>query len=189
MPSVYVDIDDCVADSGDALRHAVKIVTKGHVDLKYEHILDYDYPNNLDGSGHELGRDAWAAAHDLFSTAEFLSDVKPFPGAVDALKELQTFLDVHFITTRLHSARIPTLQWLDRLNLGPFSVHFVSRRRKHEAVSDAVVAAIEDDPVQADLYRGKGVPCYILAHPWNAAASGRCNDWPSIVESIKRQVR
>lgn len=186
MRPLYLDIDDCVADSGDTLRNVIKVVTKGHVNLRYEHILDYEYTLNKDDNGHSINLREWDEAHAIFATAEVLSGIKPFPDAIEAIKELKGLFDVHFITTRLHSARVPTIQWLDGLGVGPYSVHFVTKRKKHEAASDSVVAAVEDDPVQAELYWRKGIKCFVPARPWNTVVSNRYSSWHGILSELKR---
>lgn len=188
MRPLYLDIDDCVADSGDTLRHIIKTVTKGHVDLKYEHIRDYVYTRNTDANGRSIDQRTWDEAHDLFSTAEVIVQMKPIEGAVEAIKELQGLFDIHFITTRLHNARVPTIQWLDKLSIGPYSVHFVTKRKKHEAASKSVVAAVEDDPVQVELYREKGVYCLVPARPWNTMVGGRFDSWAEIHQNLKSLV-
>lgn len=186
MRPLYLDIDDCVADSGGVLRDIIRVVTKDRVQLKYEHILDYDYTNNKDAEGNSIDRRAWDEAHDIFSTPEVLSKIEPFPDAVPAIKELQQVFDVHFITTRLHKSRIPTIQWLDRLGTGPYSVHFVEKRRKHLSASDSVVAAVEDDIVQSELYWRKGIRCFMPARPWNAGGLNRFDGWADLTIALKR---
>jgi len=186
-----VDIDNCVAATDVVMRRIIHSVTGGLVNLQYEDIREFDYHGSLcrDANGNGIDERTWKEVHDRFSEPEIVLDIGHIPGSVEALRAIQSNFEIHFVTTRRPKARAATLNWLDHLGLDStrsYSVHFVAHREKHEVIA-GIAAAIDDDAVQAALFKERGVRSIVLAHPWNnsvAAGVERVQDWNAIRKAL-----
>jgi 5'(3')-deoxyribonucleotidase len=106
---------------------------------------------------------SWAAQERLFSKLD------PYPGAVEAIREIGEHSDVVFITARPVWACEDTLRWLDRMGLGRFTVCF-----NGDKTSIPCSVYIEDAPhflVQYDRERPKAVT-FRMVRPWNSPTAG-----------------
>lgn len=96
--------------------------------------------------------------------------------------------ELHFATSRLPQARIPTIKWLEKNVFPDHRLYFVNHREKH-LVLGQFCAAIEDDLVQAKDFVKQGTPAYLIAHPWNVTAKTenliRLKDWKEICEHLQ----
>ena len=187
-PKLGVDIDNVLANADAALRRIIRRETAGLVDLAYEDIREFDYRLNRDRNGRSIDDETWQRVHSAFSTAEILFSLPVIAGAVDGLRSLSDVFDIHFVTSRLPAARIPTERWLETLGLDfSYEVHFARHREKH-LYPLGLTAVVEDDREQAALFADAGVASVLLAHPWNELGSAyhpqgiiRRESWSEIV--------
>ena len=115
--------------------------------------------------------------------------MRPYPGVQDYLQVLiNAGFGLHFATSRLVQARIPTVKWLVKHNFPDHRLHFVSHREKH-LVLGQFYAVIEDDLVQARDFAKQGTLAYLIAHPWNVTDETenlvRLKDWKEICEHLQ----
>ena len=187
-PKLGVDIDNVLANADVALRKIIRRETGGLVDLAYGDVREFDYRLNRDRNGRSIDDETWRRVHSAFSTPEILLSLPVIAGAVDGLRLLSDVFDVHFVTSRLPEARLPTVRWLESLGLDfPYRVHFARHREKHLCPL-GLNAVVEDDREQAALFADAGVASILLAHPWNEMQDGsratqivRCGSWGQVV--------
>jgi len=184
--AICVDIDNVVARTDAVLRRAIKLYSRAGVDLRYEDVVEFDYWKCRDRSGRCFERDEWTHIHLQF-TVRHLMEIEPFAGVQAHLEELSREFEVHLATSRLPEGREATLEWLRRHDIPYGEIHFVPHRGKHD-ISREFAAAVEDDLEQARLFGMRGVPVFLLAHPWNVVTPEdslpRLNDWPALVDSL-----
>src|SRR5438552_13023304 len=109
-----IDIDNCVAATDVVMRGIIRDVTGGRVNFRYEDIREFDYHGSLcrDESGEGIDEVTWKEVHERFSDPGVVLNIAPLPGAVEAIRALQSEFEIHFITTRKPKARAATIHWL-----------------------------------------------------------------------------
>jgi len=128
--------------------------------------------------GIELSQDD-IYVHDLFlvlgiteqETQELIIEtlrrpIRPIPGAVKALKKINSNHDVHIITARHPSAQEITKQWLSDHKIQYDSLIWLKEGNKHllEKKFDIVI----DDHLRELLgFHGKVKHLVVFDHPWN----------------------
>ena len=183
-----IDIDNVIAQTDQVMRRVIYEVTDRRVDLLYEHVTSFEYHLCRDASGNRLDRAEWDIAHDRFSEECYIKDVQPFPGVQGCLSNLAKSFELHLATSRLPKARKSTVVWLEEHGFPPHALHFLTRGAKHVCLHN-LAAAVEDDRDQAIEFARHGIPCFLLAHPWNkleceVADVFRVSGWNEIVVAI-----
>src|SRR5258707_1048025 len=96
-----IDIDNVIAQTDIVMRQVIHDYTGGHVDLKYEHVVEFDYHKCKDANGCTLTKEQWGYVHDVFSEPRRLLAIEPYPGAQVQLRKLSERFDIHYATSRL----------------------------------------------------------------------------------------
>ncbi|MGD0598050.1 MAG: hypothetical protein ABSA64_11095 [Sedimentisphaerales bacterium] len=190
---ICIDIDNVIAETDTMMRSLILKRTGGRVDLKYEDIIEFDYRKCHDSEGNRITGEEWEQVHNEFSEEKNILQLTPYIGAQDYLRVLVDYgFQLHFATSRLHQAWIPTIKWLDKYRFPPHRLHFVNHREKHLALG-VFSAMIEDDLQQARDFAQQGTPAYLIAHPWNVTANTDCifraRDWKEVSEQLQNKYR
>ncbi len=184
-----VDIDNVLARTDEVMREVIREWTQGRVELAYEDIKRFNYWECRDTNGNSITRDDWRKVHEEFSQPKYLSAIQPIEGAVETLKNLSQFYDLHLATSRLASARLATVEWLARHSFPKHDLHFLQHGEKHVSLGQ-FLASVEDDPAQAEAFADHGtIMSFVLAHPWNDCCVERANlrrvaDWPQLASEL-----
>lgn len=184
-----IDIDNVIARTDEVMRSVITQFTNGRVQLDYEDVKNYNYWECTDKNGNSLTKNEWQAVHEQFSQPEFLLAIEPVTGVVEHLCRLAQSFELHFATSRLASARLSTVAWLDKYAFPKHDLHFLQHGEKHVSLGD-FRATIEDDLAQAEAFaEQRTTVSYVLAHPWNALKSRRPNlhrlsGWPELVDDL-----
>ncbi len=198
MPHLCIDIDNVIARTDDVVRAIIAEVTNGEVNLKYDDITTYNYYEcqcaGPDGGTIGISREQWRTVHDLLSQRSRLLSLKPMARAAEALNELASGCDIHFVTSRLrHShTRTTTIEWLHRHGFPEHDLHFVSHMRKHVVMGPCLIW-VEDHYEQA-VEVASYSPCILYRHPWNSdreQVDGLewARDWDEIHGRIEHLIR
>jgi uncharacterized HAD superfamily protein len=161
-----IDIDNVIAQTDAVMRRVIQQFTGGRVNLAYEDIVEFDYHKCKDKNGCAITKEEWLEVHDLFSEPSFLSTVQPVPGVHDALAKLRGEFVIHLATSRLHKARVATVQWLDAHRFPVHDLHFLKHGEKHLSLGK-FSAVVEDHYEQALGFAKTGTPAFLMTHPWN----------------------
>ncbi len=186
--TLCLDIDNVVAQTDDVMRHVIRTYTDGRVDLRYVDVKEFDYHKCVDSRGASIAKEDWPAIHDLFSESRHIAKISPFDDVQTCLRRLSERYDLHLATARLPKARGATVEWLETHGFPNHSLHFLSHGRKHLSLG-GFAAAVEDDLAQARAFAAHGVPCYVLAHPWNEfdleiEDVHRVNSWGELTDHL-----
>jgi uncharacterized HAD superfamily protein len=192
LPRLCVDIDNVVAQTDSVMRELIRRHTRDRVALKYADIIQFNYSECRDDRGNAISDSEWHEVHELFSREEVIHRLEPFDGVREHLVDLSRICELHFVTSRRRSAWASTAVWLERHSFPEHSLHFLARGKKHVCLS-GFVAAIEDDREQAIAFARAGIPCVLLAHPWNELSEQVCRvfrepDWDGVVASVQKLV-
>jgi 5'(3')-deoxyribonucleotidase len=190
-PRLCIDIDNVIAQTDVVMRRVIREYTKEGVKLEYEDIKEFDYWKCNDAAGQAISKDDWDEVHPVFSRPENLMEIQPFPGVQDLLRKLSETFAVHLATSRLHEARLTTVEWLEHHKfLKPYDLHFLKHGEKHSSLA-RFFAAVEDDYAQARSFAHAGTKCYLIRHPWNRTKdplSGLhwVHDWAELAPRLLR---
>ena len=192
MQHLCIDIDNVLAKTDTLIRELIRKHTKGRVSLGYEDVIVFDYRQCLDSNGNKLTNEEWTQIHDEFSKEENILDLSPFSGVQAYLQMLiNAGFELHFATSRLPQARIPTIKWLENHAFPNHRLHFVNHREKH-IVLGTFFAVIEDDLEQAKEFARQETLAYVIAHPWNVTDNTehlfRVKDWKDICEQLRKRL-
>ena len=123
-------------------------------------------------------------------------EAQPMEGAVEGVKNLKQFHDLHIITAKPEDLKERTLEWLDKHFPSVFSgVHFANhlgngpRRSKGEITNElGIEIFVEDSLKNAEDVSSHGIPVLLFDSPWNQAEVEppitRVRSWDEIVEIL-----
>ncbi|MCX5644558.1 MAG: hypothetical protein NTZ17_07710 [Phycisphaerae bacterium] len=184
---ICLDLDNVLARTDEVMRSVILAFTGGSVDLQYEDVVTFNYWECKDRRGNQISRMDWSAIHRVFSEERHILSIKPYEGIQDHLTAFRDKFDLHIVTSRLRSARKPTVEWLDINSFPEHSLHFVRHGEKHTVLAQFAVS-VEDDLAQAEAFAAQGVQSYVLAHPWNEVNGEslvrRMSDWATLREHV-----
>jgi 5'-nucleotidase len=183
---ILCDVDGIIADFMSANLDAIRAVT-GRV-YTVDQVTGWDVRAALGLTQHE-----WSAVVDHYITAEgYVTAMKPYPGAVDAVKFLAGMHDVYFVTTPWHGAKTWTHErtaWL---------IHHFGDYQGRRVIHTAHKKLIEGDIMLDDRPKN----CYdwtaehwsetalLFDRPWNADATEtdgvmRVCGWDEALEAVE----
>jgi uncharacterized HAD superfamily protein len=165
-----IDVDNVLAQTDSVIRRLIRERSSFRVDLRYEHIVTFNYYECSDSRGRGISMAEWTAIHLEFSRSQSITSIEPYPECISVLSSLASRYVLHIVTSRLPCARKPTADWLDSHAFPAHTLHFVGHREKH-LLPERFAAAIEDDPEQALCFARAGTPTIVLAHPWNSGCA------------------
>lgn len=185
---ICVDIDNVIAQTDEVMRRVIQEYTRGRVQLSYEDIKHFNYYECTDKNGNGISKEDWKPVHDLFSEPLYLSDIRPFSGAIEGLHVLARETKLHIATSRLRKARRTTVEWLDKFGIPDHDLHFVKHNEKHFALG-SFIAAVEDDYEQAVEFAKRNITCFLMEHPWNESKRKIegihwVDTWPDLTERL-----
>ncbi len=188
MCHLCIDIDNVVAETDHLMRKLIRKHTRSRVKLCYEDVIAFDYCECQDSAGNKITREEWGTIHAEFSKEENILSLSPVNGVQGYLERLaEAGFELHFVTSRLSQARIPTITWLENHNFPHHRMHFVKHREKH-VVLGSFCAIIEDDLMQAKAFADQGTLAFLIAHPWNVVEQDsflvRVADWQELVDRL-----
>ena len=197
MSSVYVDVDDVLAQTGRMFLRL--LAERFHRRVRWDDIRSYHLGESFGLGAEELER-FMAAAHE----PEALLSIEPMPGAAEALAAwLESGYEVLVITGRPPATREVTLEWLRDRGLPFRRFHLLDKYsefydgahgtpegalRLEDLAGFDLCFAVEDFPGTAGyLARSLSVPVALFDRPWNRgveAGNGvvRCRDWGEVRE-------
>lgn len=190
---ICIDIDNVIAQTDEVIRGVIKEVTGGRVSLKYEDVNNFNYWECIDENGEMLTKDEWRIVHERFSEPDILKSIKPVNDVKECLFRLSEKFTLHFATSRLPKARKSTIEWLDEHGFPEHDIHFLKHGEKHISLGPFDIS-VEDDPEQALAFASAGFGVnYLIAHPWNSAASKnrnvkRVSGWEVIEKNLAETV-
>jgi 5'(3')-deoxyribonucleotidase len=163
-----IDMDGCIADFMGA--SAITVEKQWGIKLKREHVK---YPRTADLLYNELFTEEQKAEYsgprDLYSLMcpkEFFYNIKPFPGAIETLKELCDRYDVTIITKPLEWVNCPNekARWLKKyLPDSDYSLIMTGTMEVKGLVDVDIM--IDDDP--RALANIKNAIPIAVEQPWN----------------------
>ena len=194
---IYVDFDDVLCETARALAAVAREVFARNV--PYEEIAVFDLRHAFSLSNDEIEH-----LMDLAHEAEFLEDLDPTPGAVEAIRFLQAAgHDVVIVTGRPSSCHEGSVRWMKRFGLDHIEIIYADKYGRvpktkpqdgPETLSlDAFRAlsfdiAIDDSPMAIDLLKEmENCEIIIYDRPWNREYDPdkelrRCPSWSEIME-------
>ena len=189
MKKLCIDIDNVLAQSDSVMRQLIKEHSAAGVQLDYCDIVDFAYWKCRDKNGNSITKDEWVKIHEEFSKEGNIMSIEPIPGACEYLKRLSDEgYELHLATSRLDTARIPTIKWLKLHSFPNHWLHFVKSMEKH-VVLQGFDAIIEDEREQAAKFAELGTQAFLLAHPWNEIPHGsqiiRVENWRELYNKIR----
>ena len=186
MYAVCVDIDNVIARTDEVMREVIRECSESHVDLAYEDVVCFDYWKCRDSAGRRFHKAQWKTIHEEF-TRHHLTRIQPFDNIKEHLERISQRFQVHLATSRLPEGQEKTLAWLEQHQIPFFQLHPVEHGRKH-LIEHPFIAAIEDDREQGYAFSAKGVPVFLLAHPWNEIGPfsqlKRVTTWQDLTDQI-----
>ncbi len=162
---ICIDIDNTVADTDTVMRHLMRAVSAGRVDLDHEDVICYEYWKCRDARGNRLTSEEWKKVVSDFHT-EGLLDAQPYEDVVPQLERLKDVFEVHLVTSRDSASAPLTRSWLSQHGIPHDFVHFVRHGEKHR-LPIGFSYAVDDDREQAYAFYAIGVPAIVVSQPWN----------------------
>jgi len=185
-PVVCVDIDNVIAKTDEVMREVIRAHSRLHVDLSYDDIVCFEYWMCRDRAGRRFDKIEWKKIHKEF-TRNYLLQIVPFDNINRYLNTIGGKFDVHLATSRLDDGQEATRMWLDEYGIPYRKLHFVPEGTKH-LINEHFAAAIEDDREQGYAFYSKGIPVFLLAHPWNVVGAysplNRVKDWGQVTSGL-----
>ncbi len=192
---IYVDFDDVLCETARALSSAAQELFGRSV--PYEEITVFDLRHAFSLSGDEIEH-LMDIAHEI----EFLEQLEPTPGAVEALTHLREGgHEVVLVTGRPAYCHEGSVRWMKRFGVDSLEIVYVDKYGRAPATappgSPPVLtpaeflrlpfdAAIDDSPTALDLL-AQLQSCQIIIYdrPWNRDYPAlpqmrRCTSWPEI---------
>ena len=192
-PPVCIDIDNTVADTDTVMRHLMRAVSEGRVNLDHEDVICYEYWKCRDARGNRLTAEEWRKVVSDFHK-EGILDAQPYEDVVPQLERLQGMFEVHLVTSRDSASASLTKSWLDRHGIPHDFVHFVRHGEKHR-LPVPFSSAVDDDREQAYAFYATGVHAIVISQPWNHldrhSPLERLSGWKAIATRLleRRQER
>lgn len=197
---IYIDFDDVLCETARALSEAAKILFGR--DVPYEQITVFDLQHAF-----SLSEDEIEQLMGLAHKQGFLAKLEPAPGAVEAVKELQSAGHaVTIVTGRPSDCHTGSVAWLEKHGLESVDIIYVDKYGRAPKNLPAWApqmltleqfytlrfdVAVDDAPAALDLLTGlEGCRVVIFNRPWNVAykqqaGMQRCNSWDAILEIIQ----
>lgn len=129
--------------------------------------------------------------NEIFSDREIYAQASPIPGALEALCLLDCWgWKIHAVTARSLHLREVTRRWARSHDLPLTSIiHTKALLKMHAARELKVVAAIEDNPAEAELLAGV-CESWLLDQPYNASHRSsrvkRAKTWSCLVNNVSQ---
>jgi 5'(3')-deoxyribonucleotidase len=173
VKTVLLDCDGVLADFTGSVLKALN--ERNGTDFTPEDVTDWDMAHCLGVPNRVI--------YDIASEAGFCLNLKPLPGAEDALDELNKIADVYCVTSPIHTSpywMFERTQWLYTYGIVPS--HVIQGSAKHLLVGDVF---IDDKPrsVQSWVYarnkrldRTDGDGAFLWAQPYNSPAGCEYED-------------
>lgn len=193
-PVLAVDIDEVLAPFVEELaRHHNNL---HQTELELKHFFSYDFWHVWGGT-----RDEAIAKVRYFHDSGASSDVKPFPEALAALRQIKNQYDLQIVTSRQLEYEELTRRWLERNFAGVFSAaHFGNHYQEDITIkptnkSDLCKSIganwlVDDSLVYARECAGKGIKVLLFGdYPWNQADElpegvTRVKDWDEVLKVL-----
>lgn len=160
-----LDVDGILADFCGAAAALMSRV--GRREIHARQIDRWDVTTMLDDEEHR----AVSKAH--MEAPGFCSSIEPYAGAVEAVAELSSMADVHYVTAPMHKNRFwvsERVEWLER-HFGADPKDVVFAYRKHLVAGDLI---LEDTPSNAgDWHAAHGGAALLWDRPYNLAEEAR----------------
>jgi uncharacterized HAD superfamily protein len=192
--SVYVDIDDCLAHSTEALCHLMR-QEFGKV-LEMETIEEYDLEKS---SG--LDPDELARLLSRFHDTDVLESIRPIPESADMVRAWHDAgVEVWVVTGRLPRSRRDTEAWFATHEIPWSKMLFVDKSAHNPQSSDngtsmslgdvarvPFALAIDDSPKMAAwMARHSSARVFLMDRPWNRQFEKKHPDLAVRVQRINR---
>lgn len=196
--SIYVDVDDVLADATAALIEIAR--DRFGRDVEFESCSSFDLGESFGLSPEERDRLLDAAHED-----RVVESMPAIEGAAPVLTGWETDgHEVHVVTGRPPSTLAATRRWLDRMQMPYSSVTSVDKYARQAHLPDAVPldrlrerpfeVAVEDSASMArHLSADLGVPVLLFDRPWNRTVEARggriqrVHSWSEIAEVVRRR--
>lgn len=190
--TVGFDLDDVILDFHGVLNlyHNERFGTS----FSKEHFTSW-HVHDLWGCSKE---EAANRILDFYESPEHWKAI-PMVGAVEAVKNLKHFHELHIITAKPEDLRERTLKWLDKYFLDMFSgVHFANhlgggpRRSKGEVAKEfGIEIFVEDALKNAEDVASYDIPVLLFDSPWNQgevkAPITRVHSWDEIIKVLSER--
>jgi hypothetical protein len=196
---IYIDFDDVLCETARHLSGLARDLFDR--DVPYEAISVFNLQEAFALSAGEIDT-LMARAHD----AEFLTELAPAPGGLEAVRALEAGgHDLAIVTGRPATSHDGTCGWLRKHGLGHLDVIYFDKYGRAAANPPADApktlgrdeferlhfdVAIDDSPIALDLLAHRHA-CLVIVYnrPWNrgypaAPTMRRSDSWPEIVELI-----
>ncbi|HNX33093.1 MAG TPA: 2-dehydropantoate 2-reductase [Kiritimatiellia bacterium] len=196
---IYIDFDDVLCETARHLSDLARQLFNRHV--PYEAISGFDLKQAFSLSDAEID-----ALMEHAHRTDFLTDIAPAPGGLDAVRTLEERgHDLSIVTGRPADSHAGSLGWLRKHGLAHLNVIYFDKYGRAPAVPppDAPKTlrrdefetlhfdiAIDDSPAALDLLAPRR-NCTVIVYdrPWNrlyahAANMRRSASWPEIVNLI-----
>ncbi|OGG41367.1 hypothetical protein A2837_02515 [Candidatus Kaiserbacteria bacterium RIFCSPHIGHO2_01_FULL_46_22] len=191
---IALDFDDVVAHFN---AHFVVFHNKRYgTDLAYENLYLYDNWELMYGCDRETMA---LRAHEFYNSREH-QEIKPVPGALEAITHLSQNYSLQIVTSRPEHIRDVTLNWINEFFPVHFEkIHFTNGfmgaagsiiKKKSEVCREIGATVIIDDAIKhVKDVAASGLPALLFDRPWNREEipSGihRMHSWQEIVDWIK----
>ncbi len=202
---IYIDFDDVLCETARHLSELARDLYGRRV--PYEAISVFDLREAFSLSAEEIDT-LMARAHD----ADFLTELAPAPGGIEAVRALEADgHDLVIVTGRPATSHDGTSGWLRKHGLGHIEVVYFDKygRAKEPPAADAPKTltrdeferlhfdvAIDDSPTALDLLAHRcDCTVFVFNRPWNqtyrmAPSMRRSSSWTeilSVIGSLGRQ--
>ncbi len=159
MKHVLIDLDGIVAD---LLSHLIEVHNTEQDDtLSVDKITTWEIAHHCrEGTGGKM--------FQLFAREGLYRGLRPIPGAIRAVTDLNRFCDVHIVTAAMHPCNLgEKLEWVHE------HFPFIRKRQVIFAHDKHLIAAdvlIDDKPETAKLMKRAQPGCFVasIEYPYNA---------------------
>lgn len=201
MTKIMGDMDGCMDNYVDAFRDCVSEQRKWSLNFGREVMGPAESWSFYKQSGWEMTTAEFLEAMRYATIHQDLSGrAKPYPGAIDAIKELYyRGHEIYIVSSRLYGPDtiIPAYQqtwdWLDTYGLPPMKLMIIGAETSKADVclANDLTVAIEDSPAQYEELTRAGIDCYLMDQAWNRDVEAinkgkvrRVFSWEDILKAI-----
>ena len=197
MTSIYIDIDDVLAESCQTFLHVLE--REFDKKVSFSQITDFDLKKSFGLTDDEYRR----FFKSIHATKEMISH-QPVPGARSGVQQWHdNGYEIRILTGRPADAKEISVQWLKRHRFSYDTFSIVNKYGRKGSEGNGSISlkdlsrhsfdlAVEDSAHMASfLSETMGVPVALLDRPWNRSFSfnekvHRCRDWEEIKQRFNR---
>lgn len=188
-----LDLDDVIIDINRSIREFLKDVYGLSVTL--EDHKTFDFHTTWECTPTEAMNRVFE-----FYESDYMNDIPPIPGSIEAVTSLLDNHEIHFVTSRPHAIEEKTRHWVNTHfpHHSP-SIHHTNqftpagnpKVNKSDVLKDLGISImVEDSPYNIQDISSNNIHVLMYTRPWNQNVEAsehitRVNDWNDVLRFIK----